>query len=351
MPSLDLTPGLITTREKVAEVYGGSVFSGGIVPAKASKKVFVYSDPAVGEKHGYTFDGWAESDEFGLLYLYTGAGGTGDQQLKRGNKVLLDTLDEAWQADGGQVHLFVANGKVPGKAEVSQRYVGQVVLDAAQPYEERKAPGSDDVMRWVFVFRLRPAEGATLALTEADEVPPATQTTVLDLPKATGAPKLPKAPAAPKTPKVAISTGAKDKPTEQHVTAQTVSHHPGGQRAVMRREGQLVAEFEKCLEAAGHEFKSFQITVKGEPGALVPDLYDATENVLYEAKGAATRSNVRMAIGQLLDYRRHIKVPPGLRLAVLLPTPPTADVRDLLAAQNIAMVTQTESGFAGFPVS
>ncbi|MEU7053203.1 hypothetical protein AB0A67_33545, partial [Streptomyces eurythermus] len=48
-----------------------------------------------------------------------------------------------------------------------------------------------------------------------------------------------------------------------------------------------------------------------EPGGLgvpgpdpwqPPAEYDATDHVLYEAKGLTTRANVRMAIGQLLDY-------------------------------------------------
>ncbi len=313
------------------------MFSGGIVPAKASKKVFVYSDPAAGKKHGYTFDGHAEDDEFGTLYFYTGAGPNGDQELVRGNKVLLDTITTGWE-----VHLFVANGKVPGKKEMFQRYVGQVVVDANQPYKERWAPGRDGVMRRVYVFRLRPAEGATLALTAADAVQPATESTLIEILKISKAPELPKLPAG---------RGAKDKGTEQHATAQTIANVPGGQRTIIRREGQLVTAFEQQLVKAGHQFKSFQITVKGEPGALVPDIYDVTDNVLYEAKGLPTREHVRMAIGQLLDYRRHINVRPGLRLAVLLPQEPSADIRDLLAAENIALVTQTDSGFAGFPPS
>ncbi|MGW7609169.1 hypothetical protein ACWGKW_18220 [Streptomyces sp. NPDC054766] len=332
--TLDLVPGLITTREEVAASYGGSVYSGGMVPAPKSKMLFVYSDPATGLKHGYTFDGWTEDDDFGPLYLYTGAGAAGHQQMKLGNKSLMDTL-----TNGYVVHLFVSNGKAPGKKLVMQRYVGRVALDAVEPYEERWAPGSDGEMRRVFVFRLRPAEDATMNVLDTDSVLPATQTKVVELP--------PKPPAA-KVP--AQQTGAKDKKTEQHTTAQTTANIPGGPRTVERREGQLCTAFEEFLIAAGHETKSFQITVEGEPGAFTPDLYDATDNVLYEAKGLATRNNVRMAIGQLLDYRRHLKVPAGLRLAVLLPESPTADLQALCAAENIALVTQTTDGFAGFPL-
>ncbi|WP_223290869.1 hypothetical protein [Streptomyces avicenniae] len=299
----------------------------------SAKKVFVYSDPEVGKKHGYTFDGQAEDDEFGTLYLYTGAGTEGHQQLAGGNKSLL----EAGQM-GREVHLFVAAGKVLKKKEKYQRYVGQVVIDPVLPYEERMAPDRNGAMRRVFVFRLRPAPGATLHLTDADAVKPATKNTVVEVPT------------LPEPVKLPAQTSAKDKKTENHATDETTSNVAGGARKVIRREGQLTKAFQAHLTAAGHTHKSFQITVAGERGTLTPDIYDVTDNVLYEAKGLSTRAHVRMAIGQLLDYRRHINVPPGLRLAVLLPSKPTADIQALLDRENIALVTQKEGGFEGFPL-
>ncbi|WP_234322059.1 hypothetical protein [Streptomyces sp. NRRL B-24720] len=109
--------------------------------------------------------------------------------------------------------------------------------------------------------------------------------------------------------------------------------------------------FAAHLAAAGHETHSFQITIKGEPGALTPDLYDAKDHVLYEAKGLTTRANVRMAIGQLADYRRHIPGRKELRVAVLLPSEPTADVKDLLGEEYVELVYQTDHGFAGWPLA
>ncbi|MEW1930236.1 hypothetical protein [Streptomyces sp. NPDC088360] len=331
MTSLDLVPGLITTREEVAAVYGGSVYSGGMVPAPKSNAVFVFSDPAAGAKHGYTFDGWAEDDDAGPLFLYTGAGHTGHQEMVRGNKHLMDTL-----TNGRSVHLFVSNGRVKGKKLVLQRYVGQVKLDETEPFVERQAPDRENTMRRVFVFRLRPASEDGLNVIEGDIQAPAKKFSQIELPKPS------KIPAQP---------GAKDKETEQHTTPQTTANIPGGLRTVHRREGLLCTAFKAFLEAQGHVCKSFQITVPGEPGTFTPDLYDATANVLYEAKGLATRNNVRTAIGQLLDYRRHLDVPQGLRLAVLLPDEPTADVRALVESLNIALVTQTyDGGFVGYPV-
>jgi hypothetical protein len=156
---------------------------------------------------------------------------------------------------------------------------------------------------------------------------------------------------APAVVPVPKQNGVKVKATEQHTTAETVADIPATQRKVLRREGELVTAFEAHLEAAGHTTHSFQFTIKGEPGALTPDLYDATDHALYEAKGLTTRANVRMAIGQLLDYRRRVPNRDDLRLAVLLPSEPTEDVQELLEELGIGLVYQTEDGFAGWPLA
>ncbi|MER6322733.1 hypothetical protein [Streptomyces coelicoflavus] len=336
--TVDLVPGMLTTRDAIAAAYGCGTFQG-IEPADDAGKVFVYSDPSAGEEYGYTFDGRAEDDEYGPLYLYTGAGTKGDQKPSGRNGSLL-TADEK----NREVHLFVENGKVPGSGAKQQRYIGQMVVDLVKPYEVRRAPGKDKVMRNVLVFRFRPAPGTTPAWTEDDRLPDAPKTGV-EITEPAQTAGIPTPIALPQ------QTGAKAKKTEQHGTAETVADIPAGQRKVLRREGELVTAFVAHLTAAGHETHSFQITIKGEPGALTPDLYDATDHVLYEAKGQTTRANVRMAIGQLADYRRHIPNKEGLRVAVLIPKEPTADVRDLLAEEGVSLVYQTDDGFAGWPLA
>ncbi|WP_437046674.1 hypothetical protein [Streptomyces sp. enrichment culture] len=82
MSSLDLAQGSLTTRADLAAAYGGSPYGGGIVPANQTKNIFVFSDPAAGKEHDYTFDGRADDDAYGVLYLYTGAGQPpADQEL------------------------------------------------------------------------------------------------------------------------------------------------------------------------------------------------------------------------------------------------------------------------------
>ncbi|GAA3866441.1 hypothetical protein [Streptomyces lannensis] len=334
--TVDLVPGLITTRDAIAAAYGCGTFQG-IEPADEAGMVFVYSDPSAGEEYGYTFDGRAEDDEFGPLYLYTGAGANGNQKPSGRNGSLLSHAEK-----GREVHLFVAHGKVPNGGAMQQRYIGQMVLDPIKPYDIRRGPGRDGVMRNVLVFRFRPAEGTTPAWTETDKVPAAAKTTIEIIDPAVAVP-------APVV--LPQQSGAKVKKTEQHSTSETVADIPAGQRKVLRREGELVTAFAAHLAAAGHKTHSFQITIKGEPGALTPDLYDATDHALYEAKGLTTRANIRMAIGQLADYRRHIPGPQILRVAVLLPSEPSEDLKDLLGEEYVELVYQTDDGFAGWPLA
>ena len=331
MPTLELVPGIVTTRAEIAQAYGGSPYSGGIVPAVRSKKVFVFSDPSAGEQHGYTFDGQADDDEFGTLYLYTGAGASGDQQLTGGNRSLLLHAQQ-----GRDVHLFVADGLVPGTTTRRQRYIGQVVVDPVEPYEVQWSAANSATPRQIIVFRLRAAAGAQPALTDADTIRPATETTVINVPVVS---------------RVDTTVGVDEVPPEEHATDETTAQIQAGIRTIVRREGKLVTAFKEHLEAAGHGITAHALRVKGVRSPLRTDLYDITDNVLYEAKGLSQRNHVRLAIGQLLDYRRHLDTPPGLRLAVLLPSDPGDDLRDLLATEGISLVFQTEDGFEGFPLA
>lgn len=327
--TLELVPGMITTREAVAAAFGCGQYQG-IEPAVDAKKVFVYSDPSVGEEFGYTFDGRAEDDEYGPLYLYTGYGANGDQQMKSRNKSLRYHVE-----DGRELHLFVAAGKAPDSGAKLQRYIGQMGVDPIDPVEIRRGVGKDKQMRDALVFKLRPTPGTTPAWTDEDWLKPATETAIETVEVK---------PVIPTTP------GVKDKNSEQHTTTETVANVPGGQRKVVRREGLLVEAFKKRLTAAGHTHKSFQITLAGEVGALTPDLYDSTDHMLYEAKGQTSRINVRMAIGQLADYRRHVPGAETVRVAVLLPSEPSPDLKDLLASQGVHLVYQKEDDFVGFPI-
>lgn len=106
---------------------------------------------------------------------------------------------------------------------------------------------------------------------------------------------------------------------------------------VVRRESALRQRYIDYLEAQGHEVAGMRLTPKGTSASLPIDLFDKTAWRLIEAKADASRSSVRMALGQLLDYVRWVE---GRRpsLAVLLPERPAQDLVDLLVGHGVAVV-------------
>ncbi|MEU7800750.1 hypothetical protein AB0B10_15910 [Micromonospora arborensis] len=121
---------------------------------------------------------------------------------------------------------------------------------------------------------------------------------------------------------------------------------PSSESAVaVKREADLMARYQAHLETLGHTCTRYRIRPPGEPYDLYTDLFDQTAGVLYEAKGVVTREAVRTAIGQLLDYSRHIPGPP--QRAVLLPARPGNDLLALLRAQNIQCVYELSPGRYG----
>lgn len=122
----------------------------------------------------------------------------------------------------------------------------------------------------------------------------------------------------------------------QHVEEYEVFQQPGAKTA-KRTEQNLVLAFTKHLEAKGHEVGRHRY-----PMSLVCDLFDETEGVLIEAKGSASREAIRMAIGQLLDYRRFEETQP--ELAVLLPARPSSDLEELLSSVGVAVIWRVSEG-------
>src|SRR5687767_9921277 len=112
----DLAPATRLLRKELHEGWGGRR-QGGISPSSSSPNIFIFWEPALGEKHGYY-------DEFradGCFY-YTGKGQFGDQRMHDANAALLNHV-----RDGRHVHLFSGAG---GEVE----YVTELTLDADEPY-------------------------------------------------------------------------------------------------------------------------------------------------------------------------------------------------------------------------
>jgi len=300
-------PDEVLTRARLSELYGGSRYSGGVVPTTTSPNVLLFSDPAEGVKYGYLYDG---PDRSGTAYYYTGRGSAGDQ-TEVDNRAILDHSEH-----GRALRLFVAEGYVPRTRTRLQRYLGEFRLDPSNPYRREAAVDSLGETRTVLVFRLLPvgvASGRRLAKEPTREFDPAVADRAVLVPK--------------------------------EVNSQfffEVSGTPGG--VASRVESALVDSFAVHLGDAAR-FQRWAIRLADCPQPLLTDVYDPESATLYEAKGSSSRSDIRMAIGQLVDYRRHIPVK-DLKCAILLPERPAPDLCRLIAVCGFGLVYKTDDGFA-----
>lgn len=297
-PDWTLAPGDSIERAALQAIYGGRT-QGGIGPSRKSPNVLIFSDPVAGEPHGY-YDGWQEDD----CFHYTGEGQYGDQQMKSGNAAILNHKRE-----GRSLRVFAgARGTVT--------YLDEFELDEERPYYFTDAPETGDgPRRQVIVFRLRPRQ-----------IKPGRPSTKL-------APVL----SGPDSTAVPIE--------QQHTERAFVSPSREPYEAE-RREQRLVLDLEAYLRRHDHEVVRQRIVPPDEARPLFTDLYDATNDTLIEAKGTVERNAIRMAIGQLADYSRFVSEGEPKHLAVLLPSEPRSDLRDLLDKQGIAWIHPDGDGFA-----
>ena len=284
----DIKPGDVIRRVDLHRRYGGRR-QGGIGPSRRTPNVFIFSDPERGQQHGY-FDDWQPDG----LFHYTGEGQRGDQRMEGGNKTILEH-----QKDGRALRVFKGAG-----GDVT--YAGEFELASDPPWYYTDAPetGSTDTIRQVVVFRLRPLDAAP----QPAQGPTAEQ---------------PKAPVITEVP-------IEEQNTERAYVQP--NHQP---YEAERREQKLVQAYRVFMSAQGSRVVRHMMRPEAEAKPLFSDLYNATRNQLIEAKGTGTREAVRMAIGQLLDYRRFLANP---QCAVLLPERPRPDLEALLEAVGVGAV-------------
>jgi hypothetical protein len=115
-------------------------------------------------------------------------------------------------------------------------------------------------------------------------------------------------------------------------------------RRAERKERRLVADYVKYLGEPSEIVHRHKIDAPDAAGPLYSDIFNKARRQLIEAKAHATRSDVRMAIGQLADYARFIQPPPGC--AILLPAKPSSDLIDLLNRQGISAIWREGPGFS-----
>jgi hypothetical protein len=289
---VNLKPGDSVIRRELHEALGGQTQSG-ISPSTTAAVVFLFSSPR-GADYGY-FDG---PNEDGFFH-YSGEGQRGDQEMKRGNKVVRDH-----QAAGRELHLFRGAGKgAPVTYEGEFEYVDHYQTDAPEV--------GNGPLRRVIMFRLRPL-GAL----------PQRTTSLLPLP---------------------TSTIVEGVPIEQHLTEMMLLNPAHEPTEGERREAQLVQRYRQYLEERGGVVHRHRIRPAGELKPLFSDLFDVRRNVLVEAKGSTTREAVRMAIGQLLDYSRFLN--PAPELAVLFPSRPREELVALLQHYKIMVIFASDDDF------
>jgi hypothetical protein len=108
-------------------------------------------------------------------------------------------------------------------------------------------------------------------------------------------------------------------------------------------ESKLVQSFRAWLGHPSYAVKRWAIQIPGMGSPLLSDIYDTTTRVLYEAKSSTSRRDVRMAVGQLLDYQRHIPVR-ELTCSLLLPARPSDDLVHLAHHANMGVMFKTHDG-------
>ncbi|TFC01617.1 hypothetical protein E3O42_09590 [Cryobacterium adonitolivorans] len=319
----ELVPGDYLGRQERQDLYGGATF-GGIQPSALSPNVFLYSDPAQGSNYGYEYDGWNED---GSVFFYTGEGRTGDQRMRVGNQALRDH-----SRDERDLRVFIADGFEPGTRTARQQYIGQFKVDPELPFETQVAPDQHGQARSVFVFRLLPLGPALVAARDRSHFPIALRAEVEEV-------ALDVATLTALTREIDIEAFTSVDSAHEAIARTVVVHRP---------EAELVLVLRGALEARDHRVHRHHIRPAGQSNSIYTDLFDATTNVLFEAKSDSSRESVRMAIGQLLDYRRFM--PADTRLAVLVPTKPARDLLDLLRTVDIEIWYPNSLGEFDSPV-
>lgn len=153
-PIWDIPVGSSLLRKVLHDRFGG-VREGGISPVNTkSRNIMIFTHPRANAEHGYEPDVWLDDDTF----LYCGEGPSGDQEMVRYNKSILQ------HAEKDKV-LRVFDGT---RGEVTYR--GAFELDREEPWFMKESIGLDGKPRKVIMFRMIRID-ATAQLSHSEEEP------------------------------------------------------------------------------------------------------------------------------------------------------------------------------------
>lgn len=133
-----LLEGQKIVRKLLHNTYGG-VRQGGISPSSKTKNIFLFTDDASNQAHGYETDHWISTDTF----LYCGEGQSGDQTISRYN----------WSVANHRLHHKSLRLFEGSKDEV--KFVGTFELDQSEPYSFAPGIGKDGRPRKVIMFKMK----------------------------------------------------------------------------------------------------------------------------------------------------------------------------------------------------
>jgi hypothetical protein len=102
-------------------------------------------------------------------------------------------------------------------------------------------------------------------------------------------------------------------------------------------ESRLVAEYVRWMDAENR----FEHHPLDEANGYT-DLFDRRYWRVIEAKARTDRRTLRLAVGQLLDYKRHYRRKPSM--GVLLASRPDGDDLEFLSSCGVAAIWRTPSG-------
>ncbi|WKK70539.1 hypothetical protein Q0F99_11785 [Rathayibacter oskolensis] len=291
----DLVPGTRMTRREVHAKFGGDWQRGISVP-KDRRNVLVFTDPVAGAEHGYDVHEGLTPEG---IFLYTGEGPSGDQELNYSNRTLRDA-----DAAAIPVRVFAVDG-------TSVTYVGLFAPDDP-PYSVREVPSAGDTARTVLVFALLPVDADTSLLTTGSG-------------------------AGNDAPEISEWREPAFSPFELVGGADA----PG--RSVTRVEFELQRDFGRWLIDNGTPPPDAPSRSRRSDRARP---VRSSDGMGRGSKKSTARSFVRTAIGQVLEYtqlaRDHeIDAKP----MVLLPARPEPDLVRLLSQLSIITATRRGSGF------
>jgi hypothetical protein len=183
-------------------------------------------------------------------------------------------------------------------------------IDPADPYHLDRAPETGGgPIRTVVMFHLLPAGPTTVHRTDRLPIMERSTVSVADL--------------------------------EAHNTERYLARPNAETIEKERREQGLVQRYAEHLRRQGSEVVRY--TYRVGSSRLACDAFDVTNNVLIEAKSSTDRNSIRLAVGQLYDYRRFHDPEPALR--ILVPRSPGTDLAGYLAQAGVELVYPKGSRF------